>query len=84
MKLLPFCFDSKRLVFDDLFSTKEHTLLGEFIMAVNLNVPYFNQYDNEIEPDRTWGATSAAMCLAYFKVPGFGSMKQFEDDVKNR
>lgn len=84
MKLLPFCFDSKRLVFDDLFSTKEHTLLGEFIMAVNLNVPYFNQYDNEIEPDRTCGATSAAMCLAYFKVPDFGSMKQFEDDVKNR
>ena len=53
-------------------------------MSVNLNVPYFSQRDNKIEPHRTCGATSAAMCLAYFKVPDFGSMQQFEDDVKNR
>lgn len=53
-------------------------------MSVNLKVPYFNQYDNAIEPERTCGATSAAMGLAYFKVPDFGSMKQFEDDVKNK
>jgi hypothetical protein len=53
-------------------------------MAVNLDVPYFSQRDNAIEPQRTCGATSAAMCLAYFKVPDFGSMSQFEDDVKKR
>lgn len=53
-------------------------------MAVNLDVPYFNQRDNEIEADRTCGATCSAMCFTYFKVKDFGSMKQFEDDVKNR
>lgn len=53
-------------------------------MPVNLNVPYFSQQDNQIEYWRTCGATSVAMCLAYFKIPDFGSMKQFEDDVKNR
>lgn len=53
-------------------------------MSVNLNVPYFSQRDNQIQPERTCGATSSAMCLAYFKVPDFGSFRQFEDDVKNR
>ena len=53
-------------------------------MAVNLNIPYFSQSDNDIEPTRTCGATCSAMCLAYFKVPDIGGMQQFEDDVKAR
>ena len=53
-------------------------------MAINHNVPYFNQADNEIEPWRTSGATSAAMCLKYFNVPDLGSFPQYEDDVKER
>jgi len=53
-------------------------------MAINHNVPYFSQEDNETEPWRTCGATSAAMCLKYFKVPDFGSFPQYEDDVKAR
>jgi hypothetical protein len=52
--------------------------------TTNLDVPYFSQYDNEIAPDITCGATSSAMCLDYFGVPDFGSMQQFEDDVKNK
>ncbi|MBE9119853.1 C39 family peptidase [Tychonema sp. LEGE 07199] len=53
-------------------------------MAINHNVPYFSQEDNEIEPLRTCGATSAAMCLKYFNVPDLGSFPQYEDDVKAR
>ena len=53
-------------------------------MAINHNVPYFSQADNEIEPWRTSGATSAAMCLKYFNVPDLGSFPQYEDDVKKR
>ena len=53
-------------------------------MAINHNVPYFNQEDNEIEPLRTCGATSAAMCLKYFNVPDLGPFPQYEDDVKER
>ncbi len=53
-------------------------------MAINHNVPYFNQEDNEIEPWRTSGATSAAMCLKYFNVPDLGSFPQYEDRVKKR
>jgi hypothetical protein len=53
-------------------------------MAVNHNVPYFSQRDNEIEPWRTCGATSAAMCLKYFNVPDLGPLPQYEDDVKKR
>ncbi|MEG4623714.1 C39 family peptidase [Microcoleus sp. w1-18aA5] len=53
-------------------------------MAVNHNVPYFSQYDNEIEPWRTCGATSSAMCLKYFQVADLGPFAQYEDDVKKR
>lgn len=53
-------------------------------MAVNHNVPYFSQEDNEIESWRTCGATSAAMCLKYFQVADLGSFPQYEDDVKKR
>lgn len=53
-------------------------------MAVNYDVPYFNQVNNRIEPWRTCGATSAAMCLKYFNVPDLGSLPQYEDDVKAR
>ena len=53
-------------------------------MAINHNVPYFNQEDNQIEGWRTCGATSAAMCLKYFNVPDLGSFPQYEDDVKAR
>lgn len=53
-------------------------------MAINHKVPYFNQEDNEIEPWRTCGATSAAMCLKYFNVPDLGAFPQYEDDVKER
>lgn len=53
-------------------------------MAINHNVPYFSQEDNEIEFWRTCGATSAAMCLKYFNVPDLGPFPQYEDDVKAR
>lgn len=53
-------------------------------MAINHNVPYFSQEDNEIEPWRTCGPTSAAMCLKYFNLPDLGSFPQYEDDVKAR
>ena len=53
-------------------------------MAINHKVPYFSQLDNEIDPFRTCGATSAAMCLKYFNVPDLGSWPQYEDDVKKR
>jgi peptidoglycan hydrolase-like protein with peptidoglycan-binding domain len=53
-------------------------------MAINHKVPYFSQEDNEIEPWRTCGPTSAAMCLKYFNVADFGSFPQYEDDVKAR
>jgi Peptidase_C39 like family len=53
-------------------------------MAVNHNVPYFSQEDNKIEPWRTCGATSAAMCLKYFNVSDLGAYPQYEDDVKKR
>ena len=53
-------------------------------MAVNHNVPYFSQEDNEIEHWRTCGATSAAMCLKYFQVADLGPLPQYEDDVKKR
>ncbi|NEP46588.1 MAG: hypothetical protein F6K35_48310 [Okeania sp. SIO2H7] len=53
-------------------------------MAVNYDVPYFSQRNNEIEPWGTCGATSAAMCLKYFNVPDLGSLPQYEDDVKAR
>jgi hypothetical protein len=53
-------------------------------MAINHNVPYFSQLDNEIDPFGTCGATSAAMCLKYFNVPDLGSWPQYEDDVKKR
>ncbi|MEG4517370.1 MULTISPECIES: C39 family peptidase [unclassified Microcoleus] len=53
-------------------------------MTVNHNVPYFSQEDNEIQPWRTCGATSAAMCLKYFQVADLGSFPQYEDDVKKR
>ncbi|MCU0526800.1 MAG: C39 family peptidase [Elainella sp. Prado103] len=53
-------------------------------MPVNYDVPYFSQEDNEIEPWRTCGATSAAMCLKYFDVPDLGAYPQYEDDVKKR
>jgi len=53
-------------------------------MAVNHNVPYFNQEDNELQPGRACGATSAAMCLKDFKVADLGSFPQYEDDVKKR
>ncbi|WP_445245586.1 glycosyl hydrolase 108 family protein [Microcoleus sp. OTE_8_concoct_300] len=53
-------------------------------MAINHNVPYFSQEDNEIEYWRTCGPTSAAMCLKYFNVPDLGSFPQYEDDVKAR
>lgn len=62
-----------------------HFIEHSAVMAVNLTpFPYFSQNDNEIEPARTSGVTSAAMCLAYFEVPDFGSFKQYEDDVMNR
>jgi hypothetical protein len=53
-------------------------------MAINHNVPYFNQEDNEIEGWRACGATSAAMCLKYFNVQDLGPLPQYEDDVKDR
>lgn len=53
-------------------------------MAVNYGVPYFSQEDNEIEPWRTCGATSSAMCLNYFNIPDPGPLPQYEDDVKKR
>lgn len=53
-------------------------------MAINYNVLYFSQEDNKIEPWRTCGATSAAMCLKYFNVPDLGPLPQYEDDVKAR
>jgi len=53
-------------------------------MAINHNVPYFSQEDNEKQPWRTCGPTSAAMCLKYFNVPDLGSFPQYEDDVKAR
>ena len=53
-------------------------------MAVNHNVPYFSQCDNEIEPWRVSGATSTAMCLKYFQVADLGPLPQYEDDVKKR
>jgi hypothetical protein len=53
-------------------------------MAVNHNVPYFSQEDNEIQPWRTCGSTSAAMCLKYFQVADLGPFAQYEDDVKKR
>ena len=53
-------------------------------MAINYNVPYFNQENNQIEGWRSCGATSAAMCLKYFDVPDLGPMPQYEDDVKKR
>ncbi|MEG4325275.1 MULTISPECIES: C39 family peptidase [unclassified Microcoleus] len=53
-------------------------------MSINHNVPYFSQEDNEIEPWRTCGATSSAMCLKYFQVADLGSFPQYEDDVKKR
>ncbi|MEG5044735.1 C39 family peptidase [Microcoleus sp. B4-C1] len=53
-------------------------------MAVNHNVPYFSQEDNEIEPWRTCGSTSTAMCLKYFQVADLGPWPQYEDDVKKR
>jgi hypothetical protein len=60
------------------------SLFGVNPMAVNYNVPYFSQEDNQIEPWRTCGATSAAMCLKYFDVPDLGPLLQYEDDVKKR
>ena len=53
-------------------------------MAINHNVPYFNQENNDIEGWRSCGATSAAMCLKYFEVSDLGPMPQYEDDVKQR
>jgi hypothetical protein len=53
-------------------------------MSVNLDVPYFSQEDNAIQPTRTCGSTCTAMCLSYLGVPDFGSREQFEDDVKNK
>ena len=53
-------------------------------MSINHNVPYFSQEDNEIEPWRTCGATSSAMCLKYFQVADLGPFAQYEDDVKKR
>lgn len=53
-------------------------------MAINYDVPYFNQENNLIEGWRSCGATSAAMCLKYFGVPDLGPMPQYEDDVKKR
>lgn len=53
-------------------------------MAVNYDVPYFSQEDNQIEPWGTCGATSSAMCLKYFNVPDLGSFPQYEDDIKAR
>ena len=53
-------------------------------MAINHNVPYFSQEDNNIEPWRTCSPTSAAMCLKYFNVADLGSFPQYEDDVKAR
>jgi len=53
-------------------------------MAINHNVPYFSQVDNKIEPWRTCGPTSAAMCLKYFNVADLGAFPQYEDDVKER
>lgn len=53
-------------------------------MAINHKVPYLSQQDNEIDPWRTCGPTSAAMCLKYFNVPDLGSFPQYEDDVKAR
>lgn len=53
-------------------------------MAINHNVPYFSQVDNQIEPWRTCGPTSAAMCLKYFNVADLGGFPQYEDDVKER
>lgn len=53
-------------------------------MSINHNVPYFNQLNNEIDPWRCCGATSAAMCLKYFGVPDLGPMPQYEDDIKKR
>lgn len=53
-------------------------------MAINHPVPYFSQDDNEIEPWRSCGATSVAMCLKYFDVPDLGPWPQYEDDVKKR
>ncbi len=53
-------------------------------MAVNYNIPYFNQENNTIKPCRTCDATSAAMCLKYFDVSDFSPMPQYEYDVKQR
>lgn len=53
-------------------------------MAMNYSVPYCNQYDNQIEPDRTCGSTSVAMCLKYFGVADPGPLPQYEDDIKKR
>lgn len=53
-------------------------------MAVNYNVPYFSQDDNEIEPWRSTGDTNVAMCLKYFEVSDLGAYPQYEDDVKKR
>lgn len=53
-------------------------------MAINHNVPYFCQEDNQVEPWRTCGSTSVAMCLKYFNVADLGSFPQYEDDVKAR
>jgi hypothetical protein len=53
-------------------------------MAVNYNVPYFSQWDNEIQPERTCGSTSAAMCLKYFSVADPGPLPQYEDDIKKK
>ena len=47
-------------------------------MYKKLNVSYFTQLDNLLEPYGTCNMTSLAMCMAYFGIHGDESMPQLE------
>lgn len=49
-----------------------------------LNVPYFSQRDNSINPSGACNVTSVAMCLYYFGIRGNNPNIQIEDQLYQR
>ena len=52
---------------------------GKPISSVKLNVPWFSQLDNQLNPHGACNVTSVAMCLSYFGLPS-PSGWQLEDE----
>lgn len=48
--------------------------------AINLNIPYFSQRDNENRPSGTCNVTSVAMCLAFYGIKPKRN-EQLEDEL---